>query len=445
MTDNPHMAYNEAEGDAVADGFHYTLFMPYACGYEDLCIALRSITPLLPNTVVLDNTPNGNLQLPDDIARCGVNIWRGVDNWPMNFVETMNYIRADAVLSSDDAILFMHSDGYAGPGMAEEFLQHVKSHVAGGKPWGALFTLYDVLCAFNPYALDITGKWDRAFTQYVSDCDYYHRLRHWGFPTIETHIGIEHRNNASTTIRHDPYYRFRSDHFQPSFQSYYREKWGGAPGEERSLIPFQGRLSANAIRLIQGTDVFKRLSAINPSTEGNLLECTSLDVASVQVETLRHFVLISKATCILEIGTNKGMFGLWLSTILTGCRLHTFCDDPNSAKAVEILNEATALDITFYHGDSRKTLPNVNFGKDEIHLAWVDGGHDKDVVTSDLANVMRMGVWYVLIDDCNMPTVEAAINETLLSQQGRSLYREVYNPYYALEPRGIRVFRYIKL
>jgi hypothetical protein len=152
----------------------------------------------------------------------------------------------------DDVMFWMHNDALALPHVANNVLTRVRELHASDKKWGVLWTLYDVLCAFNMKMIREVGYWDPMFFQYTADMDFYHRVRKAGWSIEEGfREGIAHRigpiqpgdptDNGSATVRSDPSHKRRIQ-FRESFdKDYYKFKWGGLPGQETFDLPFNGR------------------------------------------------------------------------------------------------------------------------------------------------------------------------------------------------------------
>ena len=74
---------------------------------------------------------------------------------------------------------------------------------------------------------------------YCADNDCYRRLRLAGYPTLESNLPVKH--TPSQTLNSDPLIRRQVDLEIPFRGSYYRAKWGGRPGSEAFIVPFNGK------------------------------------------------------------------------------------------------------------------------------------------------------------------------------------------------------------
>jgi hypothetical protein len=146
----------------------------------------------------------------------------------------MNFMLQDAKRRGCKFYFFLHSDGEVHPGFALKMLELARAQT--GK-WGVIFSLYDVFAAYNVDLLEGIGLWDNNLPWYFADNDYYRRLKLAGFSVIEAGgEGVNHE--ASSTIKSDPNLNFLNGVTFPLYAHYYACKWGGSPGHEAFLRPF---------------------------------------------------------------------------------------------------------------------------------------------------------------------------------------------------------------
>jgi hypothetical protein len=158
---------------------------------------------------------------------------------PLTFAQTQNWMLK---MSEDDSFyLFMHSDAEAEPGTILHLIELAEKLTAEGRKWGAIFTAYDALAAFNTEAFQSVGGWDTFLEWYAADNDMYHRLRLAGYEMIASDLPVKH--DPSKTLQSDPLVHLKVNLMMPCRESYYRAKWGGNPGDERFTVPF-GELRA---------------------------------------------------------------------------------------------------------------------------------------------------------------------------------------------------------
>ena len=173
----------------------------------------------------------------------------------------------------------------------------------------------------------------------------------------------------------------------------------------------------------RSTDLYRQLCRLPGSGDGNLLESTDDATAEAQTEFLRWALRRAAPHVVLEIGTNKGLFGYFLALVLRDVELHTLDCRPSAAQAVEVLNrEQTHVRCFFHEGDSRVILPALELTP---QFAWVDGNHATDAAISDLLQCYRMKVPFVALDDTAYASVRHALEYIL----DHTPYRELPNPF----------------
>lgn len=327
---------------------------------------------------------------------------------PMPFTSMMNSLIASSW--DDDVMFFMHNDALAINGGAQKFMEFVQEKFSSNERWGVIFTHYDVLCAFNMRAVRSVGFWDPQLYQYVSDNDYYNKLRNAGWAKVDTRFGadneqacgIVHRN-ASSTVKADGLFD-RLTRFRGSFdQSYYAFKWGGKSESEKFFYPFD---AVHLEKLLEPTPLLEALQS-DPRTEGNLLDDSS-ETRRAQLHTMYEYITRLQPRRILETGTNKGYFGYLLTRMLTDFSLLTCDGDERSATAAQLLGPR----VQFLLGDSYNTLRPVT---DRFDMAWIDGGHAYEPAFSDICNAMRLCIPCIMIDDTNTAPVLQAIDVSNLA------------------------------
>ena len=103
-------------------------------------------------------------------------------------------------------------------------------------------THYDTLASFNMTMVREVGPWDTILPNYFADNDYYRRLRLAGYEVIETSLPVTHVGGGINTINSDPRRRFLNGVAYPLYERYYAAKWGGTPGREMYVQPFNGAI-----------------------------------------------------------------------------------------------------------------------------------------------------------------------------------------------------------
>ena len=201
------------------------VFIPYVNRLDLLQKAIASVPRRLTTEPIVINNSNEKL-----VVSCPT-VYPPV---PLTFAQTQNFLLKIAKDRHVPFYLFMHSDAEAGPDTVEKLYEMAVHECSKGK-WGAIFTNYDALAAFNTAAFDAIGGWDTMLSWYLADCDCYRRLRLAGYPTLESHLPVTHE--PSQTINSDPVIRRQVDLEVPFRQAYYRAKWGGDNEHEVFDVP----------------------------------------------------------------------------------------------------------------------------------------------------------------------------------------------------------------
>jgi predicted O-methyltransferase YrrM len=185
---------------------------------------------------------------------------------------------------------------------------------------------------------------------------------------------------------------------------------------------------------IRSHKAYELLRGVHNSDEGNILEITDERTAEAQIEFMRWVMAEMYPRNILEIGFNKGMFGLLLHFIRPHSYLTAIDINPKAASAANILNQYTTTDVDFMCGSSQEIVPNLQSLYD---LVWIDGEHSYFGAYTDLCNVSENSARVILLDDTNMPSVYNAYNDWLNTTVE---YREIVNPYIDYDARKARIF-----
>ena len=191
---------------------------------------------------------------------------------------------------------------------------------------------------------------------------------------------------------------------------------------------------------LRSTECYKQLCEVHDSNEGNTLEIVSDRTAEAQIEFHRWawgHVLRDQpdATEVLEIGHNKGMFGLLLSTIRPYAGLTAIDVNPAAETAARILTETALIDVEFHLGDSNQVLAEEIGG--DFDYAWVDGNHETAYALSDLMHCDRLAIPYVAVDDTAYESVALSVAQW----QDKTSYTEIPNPFIADDDRKARLYR----
>jgi hypothetical protein len=210
-------------------------YIPYVNRPDLLDHAATSIPDLWPSLVIIDESVEG--LRPDDHPWMS-NI-AGVFRSPfgcMTFTQMMNWAQAEACQRQVEYLIFMHNDAECVDSVALQIL-----NCARARPnTGVVFTYYDAFAVFNVGAIRDVGPWDETFGWYFSDNDYYRRmqLRNWERYNFGGDRVIHH---GSQTQRSDPAVSAEVGTSWQWHEAHYRHKWGGGPGNESYLIPYNGK------------------------------------------------------------------------------------------------------------------------------------------------------------------------------------------------------------
>lgn len=151
--------------------------------------------------------------------------------------------------------------------------------------------------------------------------------------------------------------------------------------------------------------------------EGALFNWTTASSLLSQLKFHEKYLKEIQPSLILETGTHKGYYSYFAKKILPEVKIHTFGIDSGSQLCVDIINEFyNDKFITFYPGDSVKTLSEFEPKNIEFDLAWVDGGHTFECAYSDLINCARLQIPNILIDDVDMLDVSSALDKFISNE-----------------------------
>jgi hypothetical protein len=221
----------------------FLLGIPYVNRPDLLRLALNSVKVMWPWTIIIDNSDRADLWTSQDLWP--VPIFR-VLGLPLTLSQTMNLLQAKAVEQNCQAWLFLHSDAEPAAHTAEILLDEARRALQEQESWGVIFTKYDTFCCFNVSAMAAVGPWDTNLPQYFADNDYYRRLELAGYKIFEVGMEVTHHEGGSCTLKSDPIRAHLNGVTFPLYQKYYEAKWGGLPGAERFLLPFNAVLPFHA-------------------------------------------------------------------------------------------------------------------------------------------------------------------------------------------------------
>lgn len=217
----------------------HMLYIPVVNRLDLLAKAVRSVAQQWPNTVIVDQTVDGIGHGWEKTT-----VYRADPCRPISFTQMMNWAIDTARMRGLRYLVFMHNDAEAIDGAAESAIEMARRLDAQKERWSLIFTrdqngsFYDHLVVYNMEAVLAIGHWDESFDWYVSDNDFYHRLRAAGPQKhcAEARV-IHHRSQTSfsDTKLVNP---MRIRHKMATAR--YLEKWGGPIGSELFQIPYNG-------------------------------------------------------------------------------------------------------------------------------------------------------------------------------------------------------------
>jgi hypothetical protein len=411
--------------------------MIYTNDFERFVKAVDSIVMLHDNLTIIDNSIN----------KCVKKKYPYLDIYetPVQFTCSQSFNCAQTIAREHDAdvLLMAHSDmEVTNESKLKEFLDYLEklNEVKHDSVWGLVFTHYDSLVALNMDCMDVIGPWDQNITHYPIDIDFYYRIRKYGWTCLD-YDGSWIDHHASSTVRKNAMMEYINHvHINNSNYVYYEKKWGGSKDNEKYIFPFNGQDLNNLFLKIVSSPIYTKLIGGLPTTEGGLLFDQDESGRLSQLTLLSNIIKAVKPTKILETGTQRYFFTLFLSNLIETFSIVTFDQDERCLKLYDTIKDhvGKTVDITFHCGDSRETLPYYKEELKDVDLAWVDGGHSYEVCYEDLKNVGELKIPYILVDDSKMDSVDRAIKKFL---SVNNKYYRIPNPYGIYDYRGITVLR----
>jgi hypothetical protein len=211
----------------------YAAFCPFVNRLDLLQNLIVSVQPLWDDFTIIDNSGKEIGAKPNQIK-----VFR--PPVPLLFTQSMNWELEETLRRGKTFCIHMHNDAVIPDGTCERLLEYARNVNKQSDRWGVIYTLYDILCVYNPKVFEDIGGYDTVFPAYFSDNDYYRRMELAGWVRIDSGISVGHgpEGQGSQTINSDPYLRHLNGVTFPLYREYYRAKWGGVVGEERFTVPF---------------------------------------------------------------------------------------------------------------------------------------------------------------------------------------------------------------
>lgn len=205
------------------------VFIPYGGHDPDLFLeAYHSSENAGVEVIVLDNSSLCGLPVPLE------SVQRVVTQVTLHLPQLFNLAAQIAREKEAAYYIWQHSDAVAHSGTTSRLIEMAQS--LQEKPWGALFTNYDCLCALNTEAvLSVGGANWRLFPFHYSwDWDIYNRLRLASYPLIESGLLVSHE--MSHSLKADPVMTRAWSKYQPAAHQMIEELYPG--GSQPVGIPF---------------------------------------------------------------------------------------------------------------------------------------------------------------------------------------------------------------
>lgn len=413
-------------------GLNYRAVIIYTNDFERFEKAVDSLQPIWKNLTIIDNSINKSVKLRFPNA--------DIYETPVQFTcsQSFNTAQNIARLYNVDVLLMAHGDmEVKDANKLEGFLNYLEG--IKERDWGVVFTHYDSLMAINMDCADVIGPWDNNITHYPIDVDYYYRIKKYGYKFID-YGGDWVDHHASATIRKNVIMDYiNMIHQNGCNNEYYQKKWGGCRDQEKWDFPFGGQdLNRQYLKIVSDSLYSKLLNSFY-TEEGSFLYNQSEPSRLAQHSLIVNILNAAKPKSIIEIGTHKYFFPLFLSNFIENFQIKTFDVREDCLKLYDVIAEPfrkQGIGVKFICGDTKDTLnDHIKF---KFDLAWIDGGHDYTTSFNDLLNVGDMKVPYILVDDSRMDAVSNAINNFLKKNEN---YYIVPNPYYQWDDRGITILR----
>jgi hypothetical protein len=205
-----------------------TFFYSYINGKELLLESIESVREVFPKIIVVNNS---GLEL--EIS--GVEVLE--PSVPLSFAQVMNLFGKIAYERDQDYWLWGHTDMESPEGVASKFKYFIEENFE--KEWCTAWTSYDIMSAFHTLNYQKIGGCDwKLFPNYFCDNDLYRRIEINGLQILKSGLEVVHKNGGSYTIRQGDIWQKQHDINFPLHAQAYAKKWGGDPGKETFLTPY---------------------------------------------------------------------------------------------------------------------------------------------------------------------------------------------------------------
>ena len=208
------------------------IFIPVVNNFHLLQKAINSVPNEIFNEYFIFNNSGKNLYDHIDLKHFKIFDYSG----ELSFKDTQNKMREYAINNNFDYYCFMHNDGEILDDSAYRLIQTADQFTKDNRNWAAIFTNYDVFCAYSVKCVKTIGEWgdDRWPAQksgYYLDNDYYRRMGISGFFIHYLENSNVSHNEISNTIRNE--HELNIWHSQrQNVENHYIYKWGRLPPNE---------------------------------------------------------------------------------------------------------------------------------------------------------------------------------------------------------------------
>lgn len=204
----------------------YFVYVPYVNNIKMLNNCLRSL-PRLDNVLIINQSGESILEvIPQEVGAV-------FDCRNRRFTHAQNIAQQIARKLEVKYFFFCHSDvELEDKNGLEKMLEY-----ASKNELAVLFTNYDAFCLYDREQLIRVGCWDNSFEWYVSDVDYYHRVKINSLKLDSLEIPLIHYG-SSTLKSLDEESRLKTTESQNWAFSHYSHKWGGSQGQEKFSMPY---------------------------------------------------------------------------------------------------------------------------------------------------------------------------------------------------------------
>lgn len=207
----------------------FFVFIPVRNRLDLLEQAAASLGPLRSSLVIVNQTRGA---LPASLGDVAEIVGSG------SFTSMQNQMQRVALEVGVESFAFMHNDARI-IGDAGRILAWATEERRQRPSTGIVFTNYDAFAIFYADCVRAVGPWDEDFAWYVSDYDYYYRVKIGGWVITTMPDGVAAVFHAvSQTLAADKQIRVEAEWGHRRAKALYIKKWGGYWQGERFRTPY---------------------------------------------------------------------------------------------------------------------------------------------------------------------------------------------------------------